>query len=294
MCRQSATACLIKSPSPATRELSVLTDRLTALPDPRDRRGRRHSLVAVLPTAVCAALAGARSCLAIGQRARHAPQHTLARLGIRAHGPLGVRTPPSASTLRRVLVAVCPGGPADLLGTDPAGTDTVAVDGKTARGSRTGTQAAAHLLAAATGTGHTATQLRVPTKTNEVTGFARLLAPFDLTGVTVTADALHTRCDPARHLIEDKNAHHLLLVKGNQPRLHAALRSLPRSQVQARRSTTANAGTGGARPAPPACSPSPTSTWTSPTWSRPRRSCGTARTSARARSPARPSTSSPT
>ncbi|MCF4136466.1 ISAs1 family transposase [Streptomyces sp. Tue 6430] len=235
MCRQSATVCLIKSPSPATRELSVLTHRLTALPDPRDRRGRRHSLVAVLLTAACAVLAGARSYLAIGQWARHAPRHTLVRLGIRAHGPLGVRTPPSASTLRRVLVAVCPGGLADLLGTNPAGTDTVAVDGKTARGSRTDTQAAAHLLAAVTGTGHTVTQLRVPTKTNEVTGFARLLAPFDLTGVTVTADDLHTRRDHARHLIEDKNAHYLLLVKGNQPRLHAALRSLPWSQVRARR-----------------------------------------------------------
>ncbi|MFF8196492.1 transposase family protein [Streptomyces bobili] len=159
MCRQSATVCLIKSPSPATRELSVLTDRLTALPDPRDRRGRRHSLVAVLLTAACAVLAGARSYLAIGQSARHAPQRTLARLGIRAHGPLGVRTPPSPSTLRRVLVAVCPGGLADLLGTNPAGTDTVAVDGKTARGSRTDTQAAAHLLAAVTGTGHTVTPL---------------------------------------------------------------------------------------------------------------------------------------
>lgn len=125
MCCQSATVCLIKSLSPATRELSVLTDRLTALPDPRDRRGRRHSLVAVLLTAACAILVSAPSYLAIGQWARHAPQHTLARLGIRAHGPLGVRTPPSASTLRRVLVAVCPGGVADLLGTNPAGTETV-------------------------------------------------------------------------------------------------------------------------------------------------------------------------
>ncbi|MFI0961678.1 transposase family protein [Streptomyces sp. NPDC021080] len=99
MCRQSATVCLIKSLSPATRELSVLTDRLTAMPDPRDRRGRRHSLVAVLLTAACAVLAGVRSCLAIGQWARHAPQHTLARLGIRVHGPLGVRTPHSAVRL---------------------------------------------------------------------------------------------------------------------------------------------------------------------------------------------------
>lgn len=43
MCRQSVTVCLIKSPSPATRELSVLTDRLTALPDPLDSQRTTYS-----------------------------------------------------------------------------------------------------------------------------------------------------------------------------------------------------------------------------------------------------------
>lgn len=67
MRRQSATVCLIKSPSRAAREVPLLTERLTALPDPRDRRGRRHALTAVLLTAACAVLAGARSYFAIGQ-----------------------------------------------------------------------------------------------------------------------------------------------------------------------------------------------------------------------------------
>jgi hypothetical protein len=122
LCRQSATVCLIKSPSPVTRELSVLTDRLTALPGPRDRRGRRHSLVAVLLTAACAVLAGARSYPAIGQWARHAPQHTHARLGIRAPAPPpgprpgshpagggALRRPPAPATPR------APGWPAPVL-----------------------------------------------------------------------------------------------------------------------------------------------------------------------------------
>ncbi|WP_232248023.1 transposase family protein [Streptacidiphilus rugosus] len=171
MCRQWATVCLIKSPGRAERELPLLADRLSSLPDPRDRRGRRHPLVAVLLTTVCAVLAGARSYLAIGQWARHAPQHTLARLGFRPHGVLGVRTAPSTSTVRRVLLAVCPGGLDDPLGTNPTGADHVAVDGKTARGSRTDTAPAAHLLAAVTGTGRTVTQLRVHAKANEVTAF---------------------------------------------------------------------------------------------------------------------------
>jgi hypothetical protein len=68
---------------------------------------------------------------------------------------------PSAATVRRVLNAACPGGPADLLGSDPAGADTLAVDGESARGSRRDEIPAAHLPAAVTGAGLTVTQLRV-------------------------------------------------------------------------------------------------------------------------------------
>ncbi|KPI17091.1 transposase, IS4 family protein [Actinobacteria bacterium OV450] len=38
----------------------------------------------------------------------------------------------------------------------------------------------------------------MPDKTNEITGFAALLAPFDLTGTVVTADALHTQREHAK------------------------------------------------------------------------------------------------
>ncbi|WP_326592068.1 ISAs1 family transposase [Streptomyces sp. NBC_01294] len=164
-----------------------------------------------------------------------APQDTLARLAVRRTGALGLRTAPSTSTIRRVLLAVCPGGLADLLGYAPAGVESLALDGKSARGSRTRDTPAAHLLSAVTGTGRTVTQLRVPDKTNEITGFARLLAPFDLAGVTVTADALHTQREHARFLVEEKHAHYVFVVKANQPGLSAALRSLPWTKVTARR-----------------------------------------------------------
>ncbi|MEU5216502.1 ISAs1 family transposase [Streptomyces sp. NPDC020807] len=211
-----------------------MADRLETLPDPRDRRGRRHSLTSVL-LAACAVLAGARSYLAIDQWARSAPQDALARLAVRRAGALGVRIAPSTSTVRRVLLAVCPGGLADLLGYAPAGVESLALDGKSARGSRTVDAPAAHLLSAVTGAGHTVTQLRVPDKTNEITGFARLLAPFDLAGTVVTADALHTQREHARFLVEKKHAHYLFVVKANQPGLSAALRSLPWNMVTARR-----------------------------------------------------------
>ncbi|ANZ13566.1 transposase family protein [Streptomyces noursei] len=83
MCRQSAMPCLTKSPVPEQRSLPDLAARLTALPDPRDRRGRRHHLVSILLTACAAVLTGSKSYAVIGQWARSAPQHTLARLGAR-------------------------------------------------------------------------------------------------------------------------------------------------------------------------------------------------------------------
>ncbi|WP_189923147.1 ISAs1 family transposase [Kitasatospora xanthocidica] len=212
-----------------------LVERLRLLQDPRRRRGVRHPFVAVLLVAASAVVAGARSYTAIGQWSANAPQHALARLGARVAGALSVRVAPSAATIRRVVGLVCPGGLADLTGAAPAGSDSVAIDGKTARGSRRGQTPAAHLLAAMTGDGRTVTQLRVPDKTNEIACFAALLAPFDLTGVTVTADALHTQRAYACFLVEEKKAHYLLVVKANQPELHRRLRSLPWKDVTARR-----------------------------------------------------------
>ncbi|MFE7712127.1 transposase family protein [Streptomyces sp. NPDC057486] len=70
MCRQSATVCLIKSPTDVQRAVGGIAERLASLPDPRARRGRPHPLTTVLLTCCCAVLAGARSIRAIGQWAR--------------------------------------------------------------------------------------------------------------------------------------------------------------------------------------------------------------------------------
>ncbi|MFD7624054.1 transposase family protein [Streptomyces sp. NPDC059802] len=111
---------------------------LRLLPDPRRRRGARHPFVAVLLVAASAVVAGARSYTAIGQWSANAPQHALARLGARVVGALSVHVAPSAATTRRVVGLICPGGLGDLTGADPAGSDSAAIDGKAARGSRHG------------------------------------------------------------------------------------------------------------------------------------------------------------
>ncbi|MFD4144490.1 ISAs1 family transposase [Streptomyces sp. NPDC058572] len=68
-----------------------------------------------------------------------------------------------------------------------------------------------------------------------MTAFTALSDPFDLTGTVVSADALHTRREHAKWLVEVKNAHYLLVVKANQPKLQAAIKALPWKEVTARR-----------------------------------------------------------
>ncbi|MFF7191702.1 transposase family protein [Streptomyces sp. NPDC008222] len=109
---------------------------LVRLPDPRHRRGVRHPFVVVLPVSACAVVAGALSYMAIAQWARNVPQETLARCGACLLASLNVRIAPRRLTMRRVIIAVCPGGLADLTGDDPSGAEALALDGKSARGPR--------------------------------------------------------------------------------------------------------------------------------------------------------------
>ncbi|WP_371675422.1 hypothetical protein [Streptomyces sp. NBC_01276] len=59
--------------------------------------------------------------------------------------------------------------------------------------------------------------------------------PYDPAGITLTADALHTQRDHAHFLVEEKKAHHPLVVKTNPPELLRRLRSPPWKDVIAHR-----------------------------------------------------------
>jgi predicted transposase YbfD/YdcC len=101
------------------------------------------------------------------------------------------------------------------------------VDGKTVRGARRADGTQVHLLAAMTGTGLVTAQREVDGKTNEITVFQPLLAGLDLADTVVTFDALHSQTAHARFLVEDKKAHYIAVIEGNQPLLHQHLKHLP-------------------------------------------------------------------
>lgn len=78
---------------------------LAGITDPRDSRGIRHPLAAVLGVAVVTTLAGAANYRELGSTAADLPQTLLGLLGARRHR-LGPYLAPSAATLRRVLISV--------------------------------------------------------------------------------------------------------------------------------------------------------------------------------------------
>ena len=209
---------------------SVLSAPAEEEADPRDRRGRRHRLGCIVLICLCAVLAGARSLTAIGQWATNAPQHTLARLGARLTCPeLGVRTAPSAATIRRVLTSLDPAALTRMA--TAADLAVLIIDGKSVRGSRTRGHQAVHLLAAMTPTGQVAAQIRVADKTSEIPALKEVLDGFDIEGSVISADALRTQTDTAQHLVDERKAHYLLTVKRNQPALFGQVKALPWAQV---------------------------------------------------------------
>jgi predicted transposase YbfD/YdcC len=225
----------------------VPVDLLAALAeveDPRAARGVRHGFVSVLAIGVGAVLGGARSYTAIAEWAHDLPVGVRVRLGL-------ARPAPSESTIRRTLQAVDadqldqavsawlvtrhaapPAAPAAALVVRPVGR-AIAIDGKSARGTRGPDGRAVYLLAAFDhDSGVVLGQTVVDGKSNEITAFAPLLDRVDLTGAIITADALHTQRAHADYL-HDRGAHYVLTVKRNQPGLHDQLTMLPWAQIPA-------------------------------------------------------------
>lgn len=225
------------SPATALRKVTDLRDYLATVPDPRHRRGRRHPITTILLIAAAAVLTGARSFTAIGEWAADLPQHLLATLGARLDRRHGLYQAPTEATLRRVLGLLdgdaLDGAIGGWLAAQDEGTPVIAVDGKTLRGTCDDTgQGGVHLLAAMThDTAIVMAQREVDGKTNEITCFQPLLSTVDMTGVVVTADALHTQRAHARHLVEDLGADYVLTVKENQPTLFAQLDALPWTDI---------------------------------------------------------------
>ncbi|WP_449066585.1 ISAs1 family transposase, partial [Planomonospora algeriensis] len=221
-----------------TADMTDLRQVWAQIPDPRDPRGRRHPLTAILALVQAAIVSGATSYAGIRHWITHAPQEVLARLGARRDRRTGEFTAPHPDTVCRTIAQVNAAavdaayaahraGQLAELYDDPDELIPMTVDGKTARGSagadrparhRLGAQLAADALMVAT--------LDVGSKSNEITAFAPLLDQLpSLTNVVISADRMHTQRSHARYL-HDRGAFYVLPVGGNQPGLFDQLDAL--------------------------------------------------------------------
>jgi predicted transposase YbfD/YdcC len=202
-------------------EKKTLLDHFAGLEDPRTRQSR-HDLRELLLVAVCAVLSGADGWAAVALWGQ-AKLPWLRRFlpfdhGVASHDTFGrVFALLDAARFEERFIAwmgeVC--GALEGL--------HIAIDGKTAKRSRSAGGKALHLVSAfAQGLGLTLGQVKTAEKSNEITAIPELLDALLLKGCIVTLDAMGCQKAIAAK-IAGQEADYVLMVKNNQPGLAAAL-----------------------------------------------------------------------
>jgi predicted transposase YbfD/YdcC len=234
-----------------------LLECFAAVPDPRDRRGIRHSLPCVLALCAAAVLCGNTAIEDVTAWVHAAPQEVLAAAGARRNA-LGARVAPHPQTVVRVFTALgaqalaahagaylarrAHSGPAAFPLAGPGWLPAIAVDGKAVRGAAGDDGLIPYLLAAVThGSGIVLAERLIGPKTNEVPEFAPLLRELNgyycLAGHVITADAGHTVRAHATLICEELLAHYAFTVKQNTPALWDEIDALDWKSVPVQHAT---------------------------------------------------------
>lgn len=200
---------------------ALLTERFSTLEDPRTGRAKRHNLTDVITIAICAVICGADSWVDVEMFGK-SKEEWLSRL---LDLPNGI---PSHDTFGRVFARLdsvqferCFKEWVATVNEVLEG-QVVAIDGKTVRGSRDGTagKSAIHLVSAwASANRLILGQVKVAGHSNEITAIPELLEALDVSGCTVTIDAMGCQKEIAKEITE-KEADYILALKQNQRQLY--------------------------------------------------------------------------
>jgi DDE_Tnp_1-associated/Transposase DDE domain len=217
----------------------TLLEVLAHLDDPRKPRGRRHPLSAILSLTVLAMLTGAKSYEAIAQFGRDKGAALAHALGFRRGKT------PCKSTFSELFRDL------DIAGFEaalarwvaarltPEEGRTLALDGKTVRGSKEGGIPGQHLVAAdAADVRAVLGQLRVDAKTNEHKAALELLGLLPIEGRILTGDAMFCQRDLCARVIAG-GGDYVWVVKDNQPALASDIGAGLAYEDQARRLSAA-------------------------------------------------------
>lgn len=191
------------------------------LDDPRAPNSL-HPLLSLIAIAVCATVAGCDSYADI-ERFAHIRRRWFAEF---LDLPQGI---PSHDTLSRVFARLdtsqfflCVQRWLSVV-SEPLAGQTVAIDGKTLRGSfdTAAGRSPLHLVSAwACGQRLSLGQIAVDHKSNEITAVPQLLELLELRGAVVTLDAMHCQRETAQAIVA-READYVITLKDNQPTLLA-------------------------------------------------------------------------
>jgi hypothetical protein len=233
-----------------------LLEALRELTDPRGKRGIRHQIASTLTMVAAATISGCRSFRSVADYVADLPPDALARLGARHHPVTGRAVAPSESTIRRTVKDIDADEADTIVGAwlhaklqaglvSPKTWRGLALDGKTLKGAwehiDTGAGKVRLFSALTHAEGVVLGQRKIPENTGEQ---AQMIPPLDqvaatqpgaqlpgdqqpgdLSGVVVTADALHVHRRNVEQILE-RNGEYVLTVKRNQPTLRNSIKAL--------------------------------------------------------------------
>jgi len=205
------------TPQPTTSILHHFSD----IKDPRINRQKTHQLQDIFFITLCGVICGADNWVMIEEFGKSMEAWFTEQLGLQ-HGI------PSHDTFGAVFAAIdseqfslCFSRWAADLATLSGG-EVIAVDGKTVRRSvdKASKKAAIHMVSAWAEQNHLVLgQTKVDTKSNEITAIPNLLKQLDITGATITIDAMGCQKKIVQQII-DQQGNYLISLKGNQGELH--------------------------------------------------------------------------
>ena len=204
----------------------MLINFISEINDPRIERSKKYSLSEIIFSAFIAILSGARSWYEIKKYAEIKLDLLRKFLpfdnGIPSHDTFNrvFRLLPTEE-MEKIFIAFAK----DVVGVSLEG-KLINIDGKQMRGSSKASNETIHLVTAwCSDLKISLGQLKVDTKSNEITAIPKLIEKLDLKGAEVSTDAMGTQTEIAE-LIHKKKGHYLLALKGNQETIHNEAKEL--------------------------------------------------------------------
>ena len=201
-------------------DLKLLATILYRMPEPRrtSKGNIRHKLVDIIVIALCAIICRCDSFDAMEYFGHEREEYLREFLEL----PNGI---PDADTFRRVFkrldakeLALCLN---EWLETEHQKRCTIAIDGKTIRGSENEKHKAFHVVSAFVAENQlTLGEVTVPEKTNEITAIPELLDLIDVEDGIVTLDAMGCQKKIVEKICQRK-ADYVIALKGNQGDFHS-------------------------------------------------------------------------